>query len=280
MKLISTMIACSLILAGAARAEDAAQAPAEITREAYGAWLEEIGSVTSPYQEKLFDWLDEQNSRTLPPEVMSDPDHLFVTVDRPLQETIEAEEMGDVEKGVTYGLETYGILDAPVDTVLETILFRWGKPVGAASGVTYPVDSVFSFREEKLETFWGDRSYRCETTMRGGGVAKDQNDTASLLVRGDAQTGYMLVGNFFGPNGSSPTTSSMSIMLLKPLEDGRTEYRVSGRYTGQSYSFFGIEFGRRNYGFNVSRIRAGQKDFYGQVQELKATGKITERRPR
>lgn len=280
MKLISTMIACSLILAGAARAEDAAQAPAEITREAYGAWLEEIGSVTSPYQEKLFDWLDEQNSRTLPREVMSDPDHLFVTVDRPLQETIEAEEMGDVEKGVTYGLETYGILDAPVDTVLETILFRWGKPVGAASGVTYPVDSVFSFREEKLETFWGDRSYRCETTMRGGGVAKDQNDTASLLVRGDAQTGYMLVGNFFGPNGSSPTTSSMSIMLLKPLEDGRTEYRVSGRYTGQSYSFFGIEFGRRNYGFNVSRIRAGQKDFYGQVQELKATGKITERRPR
>ena len=281
MKFLSMMIACSLILAGAARAENTVpEAPVEITREAYGAWLEEIGSVTSPYQEKIFEWLDEQNSRTLPREVMSDPDHLFVTVDRPLQETIEAEEMGDVEKGVTYGLETYGIIDAPVDTVLETILFRWGKPVGAASGITYPVDSVFSFREEKLETFWGDRSYRCETKMRGGGVAKDQNDTASLLVRGDALAGYTIVGNFFGPNGSSPTTSSISIMLLRPLEDGRTEYRVSGRYTGQSYSFFGIEFGRKNYGFNVSRIRAGQKDFYGQVQELKATGKITERRPR
>lgn len=278
MKLLSTMIACSLILAGAARAE--AEAPVEITREAYGAWVEAIGSAQSPYQEKLFDWLDEQNSRALPREVQSDPDFLFVTVDRPLAETIEAEEMGDVEKGVTYGLETYGILEAPVDTVLETILFRWGKPVGAESGVTYPVDTVFSFREEKLALHWGDRSYRCETKMSGGGVAKDQNDISSLLVRGDAKGGYILVGNFFGPNGKSPTTSSMSIMLLRPLENGRTEYRVSGRYTGQSYSFFGIEFGRKNYGFNVSRIRGGQKEFFGQVQELKKTGKITERRPR
>jgi hypothetical protein len=68
-------------------------------------------------------------------------------------------------------------------------------------------------------------------------------------------------------------------MILKPLSDGSTEYRVSGRYTGQSYLFFGIEFGRRNYGFNVSRIRAGQKDFFAQAAELKKTGKIRERRP-
>jgi hypothetical protein len=277
MKLLSTVIACSLILGASARAENA---PEEISRETYGAWLESIGSVVSPYQENLFDWLDEQNSRALPREVQSDPEHLFVTVERPLQETIEAEEMGDVEKGVTYGLETYAVIDAPVDTVLETILFRWGKPVGAVSGVTYPVDSVFSFREEKLEPFWGERSYRCETKMRGGGVAKDQNDISSLLVRGNAEEGYILVGNFFGPNGSSPSTSSLSIMLLRPLEDGRTEYRVSGRYTGQSYSFFGIEFGRKNYGFNATRIRAGQKEFFAQVAELKNTGKITERRPR
>jgi hypothetical protein len=68
--------------------------------------------------------------------------------------------------------------------------------------------------------------------------------------------------------------------MLKPMADGRTDYRVAGYHLGQSYAFFGIEYGRKNFGFNRERIRQGQQEFYGQVAELKQTGKITERKPR
>ena len=255
-------------------------APQNIVREDYRAWLQSIGSVVSPYLDVLFDWQQEQLTAALPKEVSQDPDKLFVTVDRPLQQTIDAEEAGEVEAGITYGFETYGIIDASVDLALETILFRWGKPIGARGGVTYPVDTVFSFREEKATPMWGPGGYRTESTMRGGGIAKDQNDLSSLLVRGNSSSGYLLVGNFFGPNPKSPTTSSMSIMFLRPTADGKTDFRVSGRYTGQSYKAFGLDFGRKNYGFNPVRVRNGQKDFFNMVAELKKTGKITERKPK
>jgi hypothetical protein len=255
------------------------EVPAELERASYSEWLSSIGSVSSPYLEPIFDWYEEQKGSALPPQVEADPERLFVSVERPLQQTVEAEEMGDVERGVTYGLETYGLVDAPVDVVLETILFRWGKPVGAESGVTYPVDTVFGYREERLAPKWGPRAYATNTVMKNGGVAKEQNDASSLLVFGDSTKGYVLVGQFFGPNGKTPSTSSMSIIILNPVTGGKTDYRVSGRYTGQSYLIFGIEHGRRNYGFNATRIRAGQKDFLGMVKSLKTTGKIPERRP-
>src|SRR5205807_1237391 len=107
-----------------------------------------------------FAWLESQKNRPLPSNVNSDPDKLFVTVDRPLAAAIKVEGDGDAEEGSTYGLETYGIINAPIATVLETILYRWGKPVGQASGVTHPNDTVFGFREEKLTQEWGPGSYK------------------------------------------------------------------------------------------------------------------------
>jgi hypothetical protein len=255
-----------------------AEAPQQLERETYRAWLEEIGSVQSVYLDSVFDWYEEQQQTSLPPSVGQDPEQLVVSVDKPLQDTIEAEKNGDIEKGVTYGLETYGVIHANMQLVLETILFRWGKPVGENSGVTYPFDLVFGFRKESLFPFWGPRTFRTETTMKSGGVAKDQNDINSLVLREDAG-GTVLAGSFWGANGKSASTSSISIIYLKPMENEKTEYRVSGRYTGQSYALFGIEFGRRNYGFNLTKIRQGQKDFYSMVEELKNTGKIRERKP-
>lgn len=257
----------------------ASDAPSVLERESYRSWLQEIGSTESVYFDSLFDWMEEQKDSDLPGAVDQDPEKLFVSVDKPLQDTIEAEANGDIEKGTTYGLETYGRIAAPIETVLETILFRWGKPIGQLAGTTYPYDTVFSFRQETLSPYWGPQAYRTETLMRGGGVAKDQSDVNSLVLRGNASDGYFLIGSFYGPKGRTPTTSSMSIIYIKPTPNGETEYRVSGRYTGQSYAIFGLEFGRRNYGFNVTKIRQGQKEFYSMVEELKTTGKIRERRP-
>jgi len=257
----------------------ASAAPAFVDRSGYAEWLAQIGSKRSPYYENLFRWLDEQVASPLPAEVHRDPDRLWVTVDRPLRETILAEESGAVHPAVTYGLEAYAVIDAPIETVLQTILFRWGKPLKLPEGVTYPIDTVFSFREEKLSRRWDPNSYQAVTTLRGGGLAKDQNDVSSLLVRGSEEQGYLITAQFLAPNGKTLSTSSMSFVWIRPLAGGKTDFRVSGRYTGQSYLVFGIDFGRRNYGFNLARLRVAQLDFIAMVGELRKTGKIRERRP-
>jgi len=251
--------------------------PAQIDRASYAQWLGSIRAPSTPYFDFAFAWLEAQKNRPLPSAVNADPDKLFVTVDRPLAEAIKVESDGDAEEGSTYGLETYGIVNAPIATVLETILYRWGKPVGQASGVTHPNDTVFGFREEKLTQEWGSGSYKTYTIKTNGGIAKDLDDTFSLLVRGNATDGYVLAGNFLAPNGSTTTTSFITLMTIKPMSDGRTDYRVAGMQTGQNYSFFGLDNGRKNFGFNVSRIRDGQKDFLNQVKSLKETGHIPEK---
>lgn len=253
--------------------------PNNTEKTEYTNWLGAIGSAVSPFSDFVFEWYETQKSANLPPEVAQDPEKLFVSVQRPLQETIKLEDAGDIEIGVTYGVETYAILDAPVKTVLEALLFKWGKPVGAREGTTYPSDTVYSYRQESLQERWGSSSYLGTTVKRGGGLAKDQNDLYTLLVRGDETTGYVLIGSFFKPNGSTTTSSSFSITTIKPTADGKTDFRVSGRHMGQNYTFLGVEYGRKNFGFNRDRLRLGQKEFFASVDELKRTGKIRERKP-
>ena len=251
--------------------------PVDIEKTGYAQWLSQIGAPTTTYLDYAFGWYADQLTKPLPPQASTDPDKLFVTVDKPLAEAIRVESAGDVEEGSTYGLETYAIVDAPVATVLEAILFRWGKPVGHASGVTHPNDTVFGYRQETLTLEWGPDSFKTYTIKKHGGVASDLDDTFSLLLRGNATDGYLLAGSFIAPNGDTTTTSFITIIMIKPTPDGKTDYRVAGMQTGQNYSFFGLDGGRRNFGFNVGRIRDGQKDFLNQVKTLRDTGKIPER---
>lgn len=274
--LLSLCVA-ALLPVTASRAFAGPTPPATIERSSYAAWLTAINAPATPYFDYMFHWYEAQQGKALPQQVGADPEKLFVTVDAPLAEAVRVETSGDVEEGTTYGLETYGIVDAPIATVLETILFRWGKPVGEPSGVTHPNDTVFGFREEKLTLEWGNQSFKTYTKKHNGGVANDLDDTFSLLLRGDAQNGYVLIGSFLGPNGDTTTTSFITIMIIKPTADGKTDYRVAGMQTGQNYSFFGVDLGRRNFGFNVARIRDGQKDFLSQVKALRDTGKIPEK---
>jgi hypothetical protein len=274
---MKTMIAFlgSLVLSVAAQAGPTP--PVKIDRQSYDQWLIDIGAPASPYTDYTFRWIDEQKQKALPHEVSADPQKLFVAVEAPLAEAIRVEGAGDAEEGTSYGLETYALIDAPVSAVLETVLFRWGKPVGREGGMTRPFDTVYGFREESLSPEWGTGSYKTFTVKKNGGIAGDMNDSFTLLVRGNAKEGYLLVGSFIAPTGETITTSYISAVVLKPTADGKTDYRVAGPQTGQSYAFFGIENGRKNFGFNRDRIREGQKEFLGQIQELKKTGKITEK---
>jgi hypothetical protein len=245
-------------------------------RRSYTRWINQVGAVESAFTAPIFDWYEEQLRTALPSAVNEDPEHLVISVDRPIAETIELEESGDIESGTTYGMEVYAILDAPIETALEALLFTWGKPIGKREGITYPFDTVFNYNKEVIRERWGANNYESESTKTGGGVAKDLRDSFTLLVRGDAQNGYIVLGNYLKPLGKTTTTSHISLAYFKPMADGRTEFRVSARQTGQSYKIFGIEFGRRNFGFNVSRLRQGENAFIDSVQELKTTGTIRE----
>ncbi len=254
-----------------------ANPPAQLERDSYLDWLNSIQSNVSPFIEASFDWFYAERGRELPSEVYSDPQEIFVTVDRALSETIELEDVGEIPKAVTYGAEAYLRINAPIKTVLETILFRWGKPIGAIEGSTSPFDSIYGQRRETLEARWGQGSYWSIELKAHGGVAKDVRDNYTLLVRGNETSGYEIIGSFHSPFGETTTTSSLMMIQLRPMNAGVTAYKSLLRHMGQYYGFLGIEYGRKNFGFNVSRVRDGQVDFLHAVDELKRTGAIRER---
>lgn len=283
MKALKTTFLTLLVTLPLAASAAGPNPPARLEKESHNAWLNQVGAQsTSAYADYAFGWFEQQKTRALPSQVNSDPDKLFVSVEKPLAEAIKLETAGDVEEGTSYGLETYAIIDAPVQTVMETILFRWGKPVGQSGGITFPYDTVFTYREERAQIEWGPGAYKTITLKRNGGIAKDMNDVFAMIVRGNQNEGYTLVGSFLEPygKGTSTTTSTyITIIYVRPLPGGKTDYRVAGMLTGQSYSFIGLENGRKNFGFNQVKIREGQKEFIKQVKALKDTGKIPERRP-
>jgi hypothetical protein len=204
-----------------------------------------------------FGWYDEQLHDPLPNEVNQDPDKLFVNVQRAIADTDALEGAGDVEQGTTVGFDAYGIVNVPIDKGLETALFYCGKPVGEREGDTYPLDTVFTSSRCTIREKWGAGNYLFSSSQSGEGVIKDLHDDYTVLVRGSAADGYAAFSSFFGPTAGfeTATDSHISILLLKASADGgATELRHSLRRTGQSYAFLGIDFGRKNFGFNVSRI--------------------------
>ncbi|NUM87699.1 MAG: hypothetical protein HUU37_00705 [Bdellovibrionales bacterium] len=267
----------ALLSAGLFSFASAASPPLRIERDAYRGWLEEIGSVVSPFHDHAFDWLERELDAPLPGEAYSDPKGAYIVVQGALSQTIELEEMGEIEQGITYGFEGYLRVPHPVSAALEAQLFRWGKPVGKAEGSTYPNDTVFGYRRETIERRWGEGSYYTTTVKRNGGLVKEQNDAFSLLVRELPGGGAVLVGNFHAPSGSTTTRASLFLMSMRPIDEASTAVKIFSRYQGQSYALFGLEFGRKNFGFNADRFRNGQLDYLQSVDELVRTGTIRER---
>lgn len=263
----------------AAHADTTINPPAEITRASYLGWLRAINSNVSAFSDDMFDWYEAQLKSPLPAQVATDPDKIYVSVDKALQETIALEQSGDIEEGNTIGFEAYSIIDVPIQVALETKLFNWGKPIGQPSGETFPYDTVFSSVHDALTPRWGTGNYWSTTNQTGGGIVQDLHDDYTILVRGDATHGYTLFNAFFGAEDSSATQAHISIVMLKPTADGKTEYRQNVRQNGQSYKIFGLDYGRKNFGFNVSRDRQGEKALGNTMLELKNTGTIKQNKP-
>lgn len=263
-----------------------ANPPPQITRETYRTWLSGLHD-PSPYFDLVFDWYDEQQGIALPSGVDSDPDKLLIKVDRPLAQAIQLETAGDAEEGTTVGFEVYGRVDVPIELALETFLFFCGKPVGKEQGETYPYDTIFGRVHATIEEKWGAGNYACSLAETNGGIVNDMNDDYATLVRGSPAEGYTIFNNFIGPTvdkdtqkpKDTQTSAVVMIAMLRRVSDTSCEFRESLRRNGQNYAFFGLDAGRKNFGFNASRFRTAAKAITAAMLELKNTGKIKENHP-
>jgi hypothetical protein len=254
--------------------------PTQVTHDGYLDWLNAINSNISAFVDLTFDWYSRQLGSPLPPQVNSDPDKIYIAVDQAEQQTISLENSGDIEEGNTMGFDVYCQVNVPISVALETVLFYCGKPIGQRQGDTYPYNDIFSACHLSIRENWGAGNYLSNVSMTGGGIVSDLHDDDTILLRGTPTDGYVLFASFYRPTPGSTTVTEAEIFItmLKSLSDGRTECRQSVRRNGQSYRFFGLDFGRAQYGFNRALFHREQKAVLDSMNELQTTGKIKERR--
>lgn len=253
--------------------------PADITRASYGPWLKAAvghGYALSEFYDFVFDWYEAQLHGSVPSGVNADPEKLFIVTSDARAQTIKLEDEGDIDQGIAMGFDAYGIVKVPINLTLDTTLYICGKPIGQAEGVTTPHDTVFSSVHCKIAEKWGAGNYRASMAETGGGIVSDLNDDYYVLVRGDAANGYSVFTSFIGPTPGKHTASRnhFSIMMLKSLPNGDTEFRQSLRRSGQYYGVPNVEFGRNNIAFNAGRDRTALKGFIATAIELRDTGYI------
>lgn len=258
-------------------------APAQLTLESFTNWSKPLlkPSYASAFTPNVFEWYENEKSRGLPQEAISDPGKIYVNVERPLRETIGYEEAGDIEEGNTVGAEVYSEMDGTVAQVLETMLFRWGKPVGAAEGKTYPPGGQFARRIDYFapNPNWGTGAYASLSLRKDGGIVKDIADRYIMLIRGNEKDGYDVFMSYVRPGGNTLTKQCMAIAIIRPLPNGKTSYKLSTRFQGQSYKVLGnVKIGRAQIGFNIAKVRAIQEETMGMLKELRTTGKIADKK--
>lgn len=261
-------------------------APVELSFDSYAEWvkplLQDSGSF-SAFTGRVFDWYEQEKGRDLPGEVSRDPGRIFVNVDRPLQQTIELEEAGEIEEGNTVGAEAYVEMDGTTDQALAALLMLWGKPLDAEEGFTYPAPSPFGRRIEYSAPMpeWGPGAYANVTLRRDGGIVNDLADRYLVLVRGNSQEGFTVVMQYVKPASpyETQTQQVFAIGIIRPGSTGKVTYRISTRYQGQSYKVLGnVSIGRAQIGFNRAKVREAMEAYRDRVKELKETGTIRQRK--
>jgi hypothetical protein len=260
-------------------------APAELELASYEAWARSIlpsqdtFSAFTPY---VFEWYEEERQRaSLPAEVSQDPDKIYVRTDRPIRQTDELEGSGEIEEGNTVGAEVYAEYDCTVEQALEAMMYVWGKPTGAGEGETFPPANPYNRRVEYFAPLpeMGEGAYANMTMRKDGGIVKDIFDRYVLLVRGNKERGYTVVMQYVKPALATHTKQVFAIALLTPLANGKTAYRISTRYQGQSYKVLGnISIGRSQIGFNKAKIKNVAYEYGLRIKELKETGSIKDKK--
>ncbi|MGZ3651550.1 MAG: hypothetical protein ACXVB9_04545 [Bdellovibrionota bacterium] len=255
-------------------------APADLNLATYMAWAAPIlkgADAVSAFTPKVFEWYQNEKDRGLPQEVYNDPQRIYVNVQRPLAETQALEDSGDITEGNTVGAEVYAEETGTVSQALTAMLFRWGKPAGAADGHTYPPGGPFSKRVDYFAANpdWGPQAYSSLSMRRDGGILQNISDRYLVLIRGDATKGYDVLMQYVKPSVETPTEKCFAIAIIRPLGNGKTSYKISTRYQGQVYKILGsIKIGRDQIGFNVQKVRGVQVETAAMLKEFQDTGTI------
>lgn len=210
-------------------------------------------------------------------------DKILIDVDAAKWQNMEVEinPAISVPKRATVGFDGYAIIDAPIDAVLGIYQFRNGVParmreLNMDSARVYPLDGLFNYRREESYVFdaaWGPGAYfnRSYKMRANRSFVRDLMDSYANIVRGDATRGYDVIFQLLGkgcPAASelpankcaTETKANFTIVMLRPLPDGKTAYKISGRFIGQSYGL-PITDGVNTIGFDVSKFRSGQVEF-------------------
>ncbi len=256
-------------------------APEALNVDSYLDWLDAVSKVqgwqdiASAFTDKLFTWYENEKNRGLPSEVYPNSDLIYVNVERPKQETVELEEQGDIESETTIGAEVYAEMDGSIDQVLDVMLYRWGKPIGKTDGETHPNGGMFSYRAEYFSPNqeWGPHGYANVSNRTNGGLLKDMDDRYLVLIYGDNIRGYDILMQYLAPHGKTATKKSLGIATMRPLPNGKTAFKITTRYQGQSYNIPLID-GRSVFGFNESKVRAVQKEFSDMLKDYRSGGKF------
>jgi hypothetical protein len=256
-------------------------APQVLTLDSYTKWAAPMlkPGYASLFTGKVFEWFENEKSRDLPPETYADAGKIYVSVDRPLQQTIELEQSGDIEEGNTVGAEVYSLMDGSVHEVLNTMLYRWGKPADAEDGKTYAPGGQFARRIDYWapNANWGAQAFASLSLRKDGGIVKDIADRYIVLIRGNDAQGYDVIMQFVRPGGTTLTKQCFAMAIIRPAANGKTSYKLSTRFQGQSYKVLGnVRIGRAQIGFNVAKVRAIQEETMGMLKELRSTGKIAD----
>lgn len=260
-------------------------APTELALDSYLNWVQPImqqHGLESPsgFTAKVFEWYQNEKNRGLPAEVEQDPEHIYVNVARPLAETIELEEAGDITEGNTVGAEVYAEQSGTMKEALSTMLFRWGRPANAEEGKTHPPGGPFQKRVDYFaaNADWGPGAYASLTMRRSGGLLKNLFDRYIVLIRGNDTDGYDVLMQYLKAGGTTSSENCFAIAILRPVGPNKVAYKISTRYQGQSYKILGgIKLGREKIGFNIPKVRAVQVESNGLLKELQDTGNIKDR---
>lgn len=260
-------------------------APEKLDMDSYLEWAQPIlkpnasTNYTSAFTPAIFEWYNEERERGLPEGATNGG--VVINVERPLAQTIELEEAGEIEEGNTVGAEVYAEMDGTAEQALEAMLFRWGKPVGKMEGDTFPTANPFARRRDYFapNSDWGPNGFASLTMRRDGGIVKDIHDRYLVLVHGDKDRGYDVLMQYIKPGGTTLTKQCLAIALIRPLPNGKASYKLTTRFQGQSYKVLGnVSIGRKNIGFNPEKVKAIQTDYTSQLKELRDTGTIKDKK--
>lgn len=204
---------------------------------------------------------------------------IYVDIEQAYKDIKRVERETDLPKDASVGFDEYTIIDASLEAVLGAYQFRNGIPISleartAARESTYPLDSLYEYRRETSQDMskqWGPGAFLNFSLKQRSNKSfvNGLSDSYAVIVRGNAKEGYDILFQFLGKacfpeeeqiidDCITETKSNFTIVMIRPIDEKRTVFKMSGRYMGQTYTSLRKPNAFYSIGLGVDRFLAGQ----------------------